>query len=57
MRLYHNNAWEISEKDIDSLLVLAENIGLAMTYTRLLNALKTIQNTLEDIQPIGVEPI
>ena len=55
LRLYHHSAWEISEKDIDSLLVLAENIGLAMTYTRLLNALQNIRNTLEDIQPIGWE--
>jgi signal transduction protein with GAF and PtsI domain len=56
LRLYHHNTWEISDKDIDSLLVLAENIGLAMTYTRLLNALKTIRYTVEDIQPIGGEP-
>jgi signal transduction protein with GAF and PtsI domain len=56
LRLYHHNPWEISEKDIDSLLVLAENIGLAMTYTRLLNALKTIQYTVEDIRPILGEP-
>jgi len=57
VRLYHHNAWDISEKDIDSLLVLAENIGLAMTYTRLLNALNTIRYTVDDITPIGVEPI
>ena len=56
LRLYQHNAWEISEKDIDSLLVLAENIGLAMTYTRLLNALKTIRYAVEDIQPFGGEP-
>ncbi|MBW2412324.1 MAG: GAF domain-containing protein [Deltaproteobacteria bacterium] len=55
LRLYHHSSWEISEKDVDSLLVLAENIGLAMTYTRLLNALQTIRYTLEDIQPIGWE--
>ncbi|MDH3883511.1 MAG: GAF domain-containing protein [Desulfobacterales bacterium] len=55
LRLYHHNSWDISEKDIDSLSVLAENIGLAMTYTRLLNALKTIRYTVEDIQPIGGE--
>ena len=55
LRLYHYDAWEISEKDVDSLLVLAENIGLAMTYTELLNAIKTIRYTLEDIEPIGME--
>jgi signal transduction protein with GAF and PtsI domain len=56
LRLYHHDAWEISEKDIDSLLVLAENIGLAMTYTRLLNAVQTIRYTVDDIQSIGIEP-
>ena len=56
LRLYHHAAWEISEKDIDSLLVLAENIGLAMTYTRLLNAIQTIRYTVDDMQSIGLEP-
>lgn len=56
LRLYHHDAWEISEKDIDSLLVLAENIGLAMTYTRLLNAIQTIRYTVDDMQSIGPEP-
>jgi signal transduction protein with GAF and PtsI domain len=55
LRLYHHDAWEISDKDIDSLLVLAENIGLAMTYTRLLNAIHTIRYTVDDIQSIGRE--
>jgi signal transduction protein with GAF and PtsI domain len=55
LRLYHHDAWEISDKDIDSLLVLAENIGLAMTYTRLLNAIHTIRYTVDDMQSIGLE--
>ena len=55
LRLYHHEAWEISNKDVDSLLVLAENIGLAMTYTRLLNAFKAIKYTVQEVQPIGVE--
>ena len=55
LRLYHHDAWEVSDKDIDSLLVLAENIGLAMTYTRLLNAVQSIRYTVEDIQSIGPE--
>ena len=55
LRLYHHDAWEISDKDIDSLLVLAENIGLAMTYTRLLNAIQTIRYTVDDMQSIGLE--
>jgi len=52
LRLYHHEVWDISARDVDSLLVLAENIGLAMTYTRLLNALKTIRYTVDDIHSI-----
>ncbi len=57
LRLYHHEVWDISEKDVDSLLVLAENIGLAMTYTRLLNAVQTIRYTVDDIQSIGLQPL
>ena len=39
-------------RDVDSLLVLAENIGLAMTYTRVIKALKTIRYTVDDVHGI-----
>jgi GAF domain-containing protein len=52
LRLYHSKVWDISDRDVDSLLVLAENIGLAMTYTRVLKALKTIRYTVNDIHSI-----
>jgi signal transduction protein with GAF and PtsI domain len=45
LRLYHQEVWDISERDLDSLQLLAENIGLAMMYTRLLNALQDIHET------------
>ena len=46
LRLYHYEVWDISDQDLDSLLLLAENIGLAMMYTRLLNIVKNIQDTV-----------
>jgi len=49
LRLYHHEPWNISDEDVDSLQVLAENIGLAMTYTRVLKALKTIRYTIDDV--------
>ena len=52
LRLYHHEVWDISERDVDSLLVLAENIGLAMTYTRVLKAVRTIRYTVDDIHDI-----
>ena len=52
LRLYHHDVWDISDRDVDSLLVLSENIGLAMTYTRVVTALKTIRYTVDDIHSI-----
>jgi len=52
LRLYHYEPWDISEQDLDSLLLLGENIGLAMTYTRLLNALQAIKDTFDDMHTI-----
>ena len=39
------------------LLVLAENIGLAMMYTRLLNALKEVKDTVNDVHSIWFNAI
>jgi signal transduction protein with GAF and PtsI domain len=57
LRLYHHEQWDISERDIDSLLVLAENIGLAMIYTRLLNAVKEVKNTVNEVHSIWFNAI
>ena len=56
LRLYHQDEWNISDKDIDSLTVLADHIGLAMMYTRGLNALRSIKDTVADIHDIWLEP-
>lgn len=49
LRLYHHDVWDISNRDIDSLLVLAEHIGLSLRYTRLLNALQTIREAIRGL--------
>ena len=51
LRLYHHDVWHISDHDLDSLHVLAENIGLAMTYTRLLNAMLSITEVITMSMP------
>ncbi|MDO9528238.1 MAG: GAF domain-containing protein [Syntrophales bacterium] len=48
LRLYHHEVWDISDRDIDSLLLFAENIGLAMRYTQLLNSLQSIKDTINE---------
>ena len=52
LRLYHHEEWDISESDLDSLMLLAENIGLAMMYTRLLHALRSVKDTVNEVHPI-----
>ncbi|MBF0549126.1 MAG: GAF domain-containing protein [Deltaproteobacteria bacterium] len=49
LRLYHHEVWDISPQDIDSLHLLAANIGLAMSYTRLLNIVTTISEAIGDL--------
>jgi len=49
LRLYHHQPWDISEKDVHSLMVLSEGIGLGMSYTRILKALKTVRYAIDDI--------
>ena len=54
LRLYHSETWEISDQDLDSLMLLAENVGLAMMYTRLLNAMTTIKETVAAVPLDGI---
>jgi GAF domain-containing protein len=52
LRLYHSTVWNISETDIDYLQVLAQNIGIALMYFRLANALQTVKETVNDIHSV-----
>lgn len=51
LRLYHNKIWHVPQQDLESLHLLADHIGLAMTYTRLLNAVKSISDVIENVLP------
>ncbi len=56
LRLYHHDTWEVSEGDLDSLLSLCEIIGLAIMYSRLLNAMKQVKETVNTLHPIWLDP-
>jgi signal transduction protein with GAF and PtsI domain len=56
LRLYHSEIWHISEQDLDSLHLLADYIGLAMTYTSLLNAIYSINEIIQVGLPVHVAP-
>ncbi|MCU0540205.1 MAG: GAF domain-containing protein [Desulfobacterales bacterium] len=54
LRLYHHDVWNISDDDVDSLLVLAESIGIAMNFTRTLKVLKSIRYAINDIDGLHI---
>lgn len=56
LRLYHHETWHISDQDLDSLRLLSEVIGLAMTYTSLLKAIYSIDEVIHMGLPIKVAP-
>ena len=52
LRLYHYEKWDISDQDLDSLMIFAENMGLALMYIRLLQAVKAVKETVGEIHPV-----
>ena len=55
LRLYHYETWDISERDLDSLIIFTENIGLALMYIRLLQAIKFVRETVSEIHPVWLK--
>ena len=56
LRLYHGSVWDVSETDLDFLLLLGEHVGLALTYVRLVNALNSIQEVVGEIHGVWLPP-
>lgn len=56
LRLYHHQVWDVSQRDLDSLFLLAETIGLAMGYTRLRNTLNSVNGILKDLHRVWLAP-
>jgi signal transduction protein with GAF and PtsI domain len=56
LRLYHHETWHISDDDLNSLHLLADFVGLAMTYTSLLNAVYSIDEVIHMGLPVNVLP-
>lgn len=51
LRLYHHEEWDPPGEDLDSLLLLAELIGLAMSYSKLRYAMQHIAEIMFDTIP------
>lgn len=52
LRLYHHEEWHISDADLDSLMLLAEKLGLGLIYMRLRNALRAVKETVGEIHDV-----
>jgi GAF domain-containing protein len=56
LRLYHAEPWDISDTDLDFLLVLGEHVGLALTYVRLVTALNAVRDVVGEIHGVWLSP-
>ena len=52
LRLYHYEEWHISDGDLDSLLLVGEKLALGLMYMRLVNALRTVKETVGEVHDI-----
>jgi len=57
LRLYNHQSWEVSEQDIETLMLFADHVGMAMMYTRLLNAFLQIKQTVQEVHDIWIEKV
>ena len=56
LRLYHDDVWHVSEQDLDSLHLVAKNLGVHMTNTRLLNAVQSMSEVIRSALPEALLP-
>ncbi len=52
LRLYHSEQWEVSQEDLSFVEVLAKNIGIALMYFRVANAIMNVKDTVSDIHTV-----
>lgn len=52
LRLYHFEPWQISDRDMDSLQLLAGIIAVAMEYTRMSNILSFIKSQVDELNAV-----
>lgn len=55
IRLYNHKSWNVSEHDLDTLMLFADHVGMAMMYTRLLNAFMLIKDAVDGVHTIWVD--
>jgi len=55
LRLYNHQPWDVSDHDLEMLILFADHVGMAMMYTRLLNAFIQIKNTVAGVHDIWID--
>jgi GAF domain-containing protein len=52
LRLYNSRQWEPSGDEMVFVEMLAQNLGVALMYFRVANAVATVKETINDIHPV-----
>lgn len=52
LRIYHSEIWEISDRELAYLSVLAKNLGMALRYFRLSAVIQSTKESLDEIHPV-----
>ena len=52
LRLYHFQQWELSTQEMTFVEVLCQNLGVALMYFRVANALLNVKETVNDIHAV-----
>ncbi len=55
LRLYNHKTWDITDIDVETLLLFTDHVGMAMMYTRLLNAYTTIKETVMSVHDVWAQ--
>jgi signal transduction protein with GAF and PtsI domain len=52
LRLYHFQQWELSEEEMTFVATLSQNLGVALMYFRVANAILNVKETVSDIHSV-----
>ena len=52
LRLYHSQQWELSEEELTFVEALSQNLGVALMYFRVANAILNVKETVNDIHSV-----
>ena len=52
LRLYHSQPWELSQEELAFVETLSQNLGVALMYFRVANAILNVKETVNDIHSV-----